>query len=771
MIKKIKILHLEDNLNDAELIHEMLHAGGIDVDISVVNNKSDYLTNLSKEEFDIVLSDYSLPEFDGLKALVEAKTKRKEMPFIFVSGSIGEERAVQCLQLGAMDYVIKDRLDRLVPAVKRALRVVQEMRDKELAEEKLKQSENLFRSLVQNIHDAVTITDLDGERIFVNDYWYTLYEIPKTEDFKKFNVRHFIHPSSLDAVNKLFETLKKENSYPLTEYKIITYTKKEKDVEGVSKIIKLNGKRVMMNVLRDITQRKKMLEELAKIKLAIQNTGEAIFMTDADSKFIYVNPAFTEMYGWESAEIIGKETPRILKSSVHNEEFYIELWNDIKLQLPFRKEMVNKTKNGKLIEVKNMISSVIDSNNELIGYVSIQNDITQHKEQERVFAKAKAEAEEMNKLKSYFLSNISHEFRTPLISILGFSEMLISDLQEPEHKDSAKYIYDAGQRLQQTLNDILLLTDIEKKKIEAIPKRVNLNQFIKLNTIDHYKQAEQKNLLFRLTLEPKEVWINSDEELLRNILKNILDNSLKFTKNGGISVNTILQMDNGSTYAIIKIVDSGVGISKDKLEHIFKPFRQESEGLSRRHEGMGLGLSVAKQLVEILHGNISIKSEVNKGTLVTLRFPALPPEAELTSKVNLRKTTIIETPSDVKRDKLMVLMVEDNSGNRKLFRRYLENDFTVDEAEDGISGIAKAGLTHYDAIIMDINLGPGIDGVETFKRIRQLPSYKNVPVIAVTAFAMTDDKQKFLDEGFTDYLKKPLDKNELIAIIKKYIHK
>jgi PAS domain S-box-containing protein len=641
----IKILHLEDNKTDAELVKEMLKLGGVNAEIRHVNTKSDYLLQLEKEKYDIVLCDYNLPDWDGLQALIDTKKRFDELPFIYVSGTIGEERAVQCLQFGAMDYVVKDRIDKLVPAVNRALRLVKE-------------------------------------------------------------------------------------------------TKERKKVES----------------------------ELARIKLAIENTGEAVFMTDLGTKFIYANPAFTRIFGWKPEEIIDVETPRILKSGFHDEAFYKDFYAKIVSNKPFSTEIINKTKNGKYIEVNNRISPIIDKDNTILGYVSILEDNSLAKEYERQIVKAKLEAEEMNKLKSYFLSNISHEMRTPLISIIGFSEILIQEAENKEHKEIAQNIYDAGVRLKQTINSILSLQELENRNVNVYIEKVELIGLIKNIKDEFEKVSASKGLYIKTLFERDEIWLNTDPNILRKIIENIFDNAVKFTKTGGILLSVSRHDSENISEAIIKIADTGIGISRDKLDRIFSPFRQESEGMSRPFEGMGLGLSISKQLVELLHAKISIESKIEKGTLVKIKLQAIPDENKLSASINSMKNKIVE-PHPNSNGKPKILMVEDNPGNRTLFTRYLEKDFDLDIAENGISGIAKADTKQYSLILMDINLGPGIDGIETLKRIRALPNYSDIPIVAVTAYAMPWDKQKFLDYGFDDYLQKPLDRNELIEKINDLIKK
>lgn len=646
MKDKIKILHLEDDPNDAELVREMIAAGGLDVQIEVANSKQTFWNALDNKEFDLIISDYNLPEFDGLKALIEIQKKAKNIPFIFCSGTIGEERAVQCLQLGAMDYVLKQRMDRLVPAIKRAIRLVEEMKNRQVAENQLK-----------------------------------------------------------------------------------------------------------------------------RVMYAVENTNEAIFLTDTKGIITYVNPYFTTMYEWTREEVVGKATPRILKSGKHTNDFYEKLWNSLITNKSLKLEMVNQTKSGKIVEIKNLISPNYDDKNKLIGYVAIQTDISERKKNEREILKAKNEAEEMNNLKSYFLANISHEIRTPLISILGFSEILVDELENSEHRELAEHILDGGKRLMETVNSILTLQNIEKNKIEVSFTNFNLSSLVEKLFNKTKKVAGEKKLNCECRIEEKNIILNSDPILLEKALSNIIDNAIKFTKKGGVGIFLKTQKEGDSLFAVINIADTGIGIPNEKIDFVFQQFRQGSEGLSRAHEGMGIGLTIAKQYLDLLHGKISIKSEIGKGTLVQIKLPMQKSDVKIPSTSELLKTTIIEPKPEIKASKPLILLVEDNPSNRLLFKRFLSNEFQVEEAEDGLTGIAKAEAANYDLILMDINLGPGIDGVETFKRIRNLPNYSSIPVIAVTAFGMKEDKNKFLDYGFTDYMQKPVDKNELTLLIKKLVNK
>ncbi len=379
--------------------------------------------------------------------------------------------------------------------------------------------------------------------------------------------------------------------------------------------------------------------------------------------------------------------------------------------------------------------------------------------------KAKEKAEENNKLKTFFLSNISHEFRTPLISILGFSQILGSELDNNDYKEYAKLINDSGSRLEKTLNDLIFLTDIESKKIGATFSKIDLIEYVKVLSGEFQHRIENNGLKYETHFEEPQLELYTDKELLKYVLDNVIDNSIKYTKKGSVKLEVLKDFDDGQSIVIIKVSDTGIGIDSESLKKIFQAFRQGSEGYSRKYDGMGIGLTVCKQFIEILHGKIDISSIPGMGTDVYIKLPAVHTEDELKEKIEIKRQEIIELVTSIETSKPHLLLVEDNYGNRVLYQKILQEDFDVVMAIDGISAIAMTEVNNYDIILMDINLGPGIDGIETFNRIKKFANYKDVPIVAVTAFGAMDERSKFISYGFADYIQKPVLKEEFIALI------
>jgi len=385
---------------------------------------------------------------------------------------------------------------------------------------------------------------------------------------------------------------------------------------------------------------------------------------------------------------------------------------------------------------------------------------------------AKDKAEEMNRVKNYFLSNMSHELRTSLISVLGFAELLQQELTNPEHVEFINHIIEGGKRLNNTLTNILELTKLEVADSFISLKPYNLAEEIEVRVKSFLPMAQSKRLFLKTEIGERNLKANIDSELFGKALYNLVNNAVKFTKEGGIFVTLNYEEKENCGWAVIKVIDTGIGIPKENLDKIFSEFRQSSEGNSRSHEGTGLGLTITKRIVELMKGTIEVESEVGKGSTFIIRIPAIPETSQIKERV-LEKTKNTKTQiTTLKEEEVKkILIVEDNASNRLFMKLCLSGLFRIIEAEDGITGITIASQEHADLILMDINLGRGLDGIQTMHEIRKIPGYMNVPIIAVTAYALFTDRNRFLSEGFDEYLAKPFKKDELLNLVKTCLEK
>ena len=375
--------------------------------------------------------------------------------------------------------------------------------------------------------------------------------------------------------------------------------------------------------------------------------------------------------------------------------------------------------------------------------------------------RAKNQAEESSRLKSSLLANMSHELRTPMTGILGFSEILTEELEDSRYKVMASTIFKSANRLMSTLNSIMDLSAIEANidslKITSLSvKSVFLPQLRNLHAI-----ASDKGIYLRTALPPS-IQVLADEKLLGQLLHHLLDNAIKFTIDGGVSVSAYIN-DANKQEAIIRVSDTGIGIATEHHKMIFEEFRQVSEGMSRTFEGSGLGLALCTKISRLINARLWVDSVPGKGSDF---YVGLPAAAQDYTEVAAEKesTPVINTQRLGRGPVPEILIVEDNEINRRLAALYLRELCNTEMAENGYVALEKIRRKKYDAILMDINLGAGPNGMSIANQVRAIDQYKDVPIIAVTGYTMQGDREKLLANGCSHYLAKPYDKKTLLKL-------
>ena len=398
-----------------------------------------------------------------------------------------------------------------------------------------------------------------------------------------------------------------------------------------------------------------------------------------------------------------------------------------------------------------------------------QNQILEEKVKERTkklektnieLIAAKDKAEEMNRLKSNFYKNMSHELRTPLIGINGFADFLRQDIEDPELKFMAENIYSSGSRLSETVNLILDLSKLESEKMEFTHKQIDLvNQTEGL--ISLFKEtAQKKGLYLKSSFSQPSIVINTDEQAFLSILNNLINNAIKFTNEGGVTIDISLK-DN---FVGIKVTDSGIGIAKEYHDIIFEEFRQVSEGFNRNFQGAGLGLNITKKLVDKLKGEIIVDSEPNKGSIFIVKLPVSSAGEKIKEETVIEKTPLTVF-TEQKSVKPLALLVDDDPFVYPILKRYTGRQVDMESRPNGESAIKQCMHKQYDYIFMDINLGHGLDGKQTTQAIRKIKGYENIPIIAITAYAMAGDKEEFLAAGCSHYLSKPFKQKDVLNLL------
>lgn len=374
-------------------------------------------------------------------------------------------------------------------------------------------------------------------------------------------------------------------------------------------------------------------------------------------------------------------------------------------------------------------------------------------------------AQEVDRIKANFLATMSHELRTPLNGIIGFSEIIEMELRDEVYAPMAKTINLSGRRLLHTLNNLLDLSQVESNRLEVRYSIFRLAETISFKVNEHRITAHEKGLNLAVQIDDPNVRISSDETLVERILHHVVDNAIKYTEIGSVLVQlSSVETDDGY-WAVIKVVDTGIGIASQDQEIIFSSFRQGSEGLGREYEGTGVGLSLCRSWLQLLGGRIELQSETGHGSTFSIWLPALwEARDSIFDLVNHRKS-VIQSTSRNYNDFPRVLLVEDEETNREFALYTLMKSYNVDVASNGFSAIKICEKNSYDAILMDINLGRDMDGIEAMRVIRKLDGYKNIPIAAVTANALKGEKERLINSGFQMYLSKPYSRTELLNLM------
>ncbi len=511
----------------------------------------------------------------------------------------------------------------------------------------------------------------------------------------------------------------------------------------------------------------------------------SIISTTADGIITTFNAAAERMLGYTAGEVIGRKTPVPIHDADEvkrrAEELSAELGRRIEPGFevfvaksrggqPEEREWTYVRKDGSRFPVLLSVTGLCDGAGQPIGFLGVARDITERKRQEESLRRAKettdianADLARANRLKDEFLANMSHELRTPLNAILGMSEALLEQVSGPLNEKQARslnVVHESGAHLLALINDILALSKIEAGKLELHFEPVNIESVCQASLRLVKEAALRKRLNLDFTPACGRAVIRADERRLKQILVNLLSNAVKFTHDGGhVSLDVALERERGTVN--FTVADSGIGIAPEDLEKLFKPFTQLDSGLARRHEGTGLGLVLVWKLAELHGGSVSVQSEPGKGARFTVTLPLRPgddaAEKELHPATSATKmagppaaTTTSKGPAP------FVLLAEDNEATIETFREYLEaKGYRVGVARQGVEAIAQAQAHQPALILMDVQM-PGMDGLEAIRRIRADDALKSTPIIALTALAMTGDRERCFAAGADEYLSKPV---------------
>lgn len=500
-------------------------------------------------------------------------------------------------------------------------------------------------------------------------------------------------------------------------------------------------------------------------RMLIQSADDGISFYDRDWNLKYANAAFYSMIGLDK-EQYDKINAGAL---IHSEDTGYEKNRTVALQTKgvFETELRLKHKDGHYINLSTRSVTVKNENNEVIGALSISRDITSLKKIHEDLIKAKVDAEASNRLKSSFLANISHEIRTPLNSVVGFANLLLSnDITSEVKEEYIEHINHNSEKLLQIIGDIIDLSRLESSQIEITYEEASVNSIVNEIIEDARKivKRNEKPIIINVMnmLEENGDLIFTDRIWLKRVLNHLMDNAVKFTLEGSIRLSYARENEN----LVFRIKDTGIGINKENLDHIFEEFRQEIDGHHRPFEGLGVGLTLAKEVIERMGGKIFVQSEKGVGSEFSFSIPYRPAGGSTRLKSKFISTEPV--PFQANWSNKICLLVDDNKDVLLYLNRVLsDTGITTLTARSGIEALEIVKRTPViDVVLLDMQM-PEMNGIEATREIRKIR--KDIPIIAQTAFIFEDDKDIILEAGCDACLIKPIRKDHLLTVMSSFL--
>ena len=633
------------------------------------------------------------------------------------------------------------------------------------AEEVLRQSEAKFRKLISSLPDPVLVVDSQGRIVYCNENTVNIFD---------YNIDEMLNRTMEDLIPKHFRELHKtlRNEYISSPKRRAMGQGKElfaqrKDgsefpTEIMLEPVEINGNQFTLAIVRDITERKKIQNELKLQANLLSNVGQSVIATDLSGIVIYWNNAAEKMYGWSSVEAIGQNIISLTPTQSTREQA-AELMKKLSEGESWTGEFIVKRKDGSSFPALVTDTPILDSNGKLTGIIGISSDITERKLAVMELIEAKEKAEESDRLKTAFLNNVSHEIRTPLNAIVGFSGFLNDpDLKPENRQEFTDIILQSSDQLLAIIDDIMSIASVEAGQEKIQEDEVNINLICNLLKEQFSSKANEKNVTLNLksVVSDDQAIVITDATKLTQILNNLVGNALKFTRQGYINYGYKIKDSEVEFY----VEDSGIGIQLDMQEIIFDRFRQIETTSTRNFGGSGLGLSISKAYVEMLGGKMWLTSELGKGSVFYFTIPY--------KNANPKKLPDIPSVKGLDfefKTTKTVLIAEDEISNFILLKEMLSNSgITMIRAKNGLEAVKLCQSNpNIDLVLMDIKM-PEMDGYEATKRIKEFKP--DLPIIAQTAYVTEADRIKALACGCSDYISKPISKQLLLSKINEQLH-
>ncbi len=636
---------------------------------------------------------------------------------------------------------------------------------------RLKKSESRLKLALEAANESVWDWDIKNDKLYWNANYYKMLGYEPFEIESSFlNWESLVYPEDAPAAkskitehfndpSKLYEMqmrMKKKDGgfvWILAKGCVIEYDNDGKPSRMIGTHVDITNQKELEKKYSLLFS--KMLDGFALHEVICDNSGKAV-----DYKFIEVNPAFENLTGLKRETIVGKTVLEVMPDT---EPYWIENYGKVALT-------------GESLRFENY-SVELDKYFEVVAFCPeygkfavLFMDITGRKNIEKELIKSRQKAEEANTAKSLFLANMSHEIRTPMNGIIGFSNLLESTQLDERQSEFLDFIKISANHLLEIINDILDFSKIEAGKLKLVYGKFNIRQLIESTVNLLSVQSEQKKLKISVRIDEKINYdLMGDALRIRQIIANLLSNAIKFTDEGFIKIGVEeIEKTVHKSKLKISVKDSGIGIPENKIDDIFESFNQLDNSFTKKYAGTGLGLAIVKSLIDLMGGEISVKSEPGHGTSfdIIISFD-ISGSLETPIRAAEEKQAFICPAADIK-----ILLVEDDHISRELIKILLKKNKInkIDAASNGNDAVELLANNKYDLVLMDIQI-PHIDGLQIIKMVKTDGSgHKNyfTPIIAITAYALKGDREKFIEAGACEYLSKPLSEKDFFSTIDKF---
>ena len=628
---------------------------------------------------------------------------------------------------------------------------ISDISERKAMEQSLRDSEQQYRSLIRNIPGV-------SFRVLLDEHWTALFMSDAVEGLtgwpaqlfiaREKRIGELIHPDDVLTVERdVRASIAAGHSY-VVEYRLIDREGREHWVwESGSAVLNDSGEPQWIDgVMLDITETKLRNAEYESTVEAISRVMGMIEF-DLDGHVLTANPNLLALTGYSLDEIRGRHHSLFCHADYVASDEYQAFWERLRAGEYDAGEYLRRGKSGRDIWIQASYNPIFDSDGKPFKIVKFATDVSARHEMQDQLRLAKDRAEQAAASKTSFLANMSHEIRTPMNAVIGFSELLLGTALDSTQRRHLETVRHSARSLLGLLNDILDTAKLEKGALELENLPFSLRELCEQLVASLTLGAEAKGLSLTLDYSPAlGDWFSGDPLRVQQVLTNLLGNAVKFTENGGVRLAVF--EDQGRVH--LSIEDSGIGIAADRLEKIFDPFAQADASMSRRFGGTGLGTTIARQLCDLMEGEITVHSELGVGSVFHVLLPLKAADAGPRVQAALRQ----ELPT------LDILLADDVPQNLELLGMILSgHGHRIVQARDGAEAVAAFESARFDILLLDVQM-PGVDGLEASRRIRAVEAQRGMPrtpIVAVTASVLEQDRRSAREAGMDGFASKPIE--------------